>query len=161
MACNDSRDTGKTITYNNWEIVTGLDFSEMFLIRDPNGTKIPNPDFDPNEPVSELNPEEIYPPLDLNNYTGKMDIRAGNTRDSALIHTIETGGGGMTVNDPALGWVTLFIDGSVTGAEDPGIGDYASKCAYYDLFLDPNQAGMKNRRIFKGKITITEATTSV
>lgn len=167
MACNsDSLQSGKVIINNTWEIVTGLDFCEMFLIRDPTQDKIPNPDFDDTLPITDTNQPEVFPPLDLNGYTGKMDIRAGNTRDSQLIHTIETGGGGMTVNDPALGWVKLFIDGTVTGNEtgdpdNPGIGDFAGKCAFYDLILDPNQVGMPAKRIFKGSITITEATTNV
>lgn len=160
MTCPDE-EFRKTIKNDRWEIVTGLQFCERFLLRDPTQAKITNPDFDPLLPVSTCNPETIFPPLDLNNYTGKMDIRGGNTRDSELIHTIETGGAGMTINDPDIGFVTLFIDGSITGAEDPGIGDFAGQCAFYDLFLFPNQPGKKDIRLFEGAIKIIEATTNV
>lgn len=160
MSLEDNKFQG-TILITHWEIITGLDFCERFLLRDPTAAKIINPDFDPTQPTTPINSPEIFPPLDLNNYTGKMDIRTGDTRDSQLIHTIETGGGGMTMNDPSVGFVTNFIDGSLTGAE-PGIADFADVgCRFFDLILFPNQAGKKDLRLFRGEIPIIEATTDV
>jgi hypothetical protein len=151
--------------FDKWQIETGLDFEECFLIRDPTQDKIPNPDFDPDLPVDENNPEEVYPPKDLNGYSGRMDIRNGTTQDSSLIHRIESPAGGMTFNDPAVGFVKLFIDGSITGAgsndpENPtGIRDYANTCSHFDLILDSNQPGEPARRILLGDIPIIEIIT--
>ena len=160
MSVDDSK-FQDTIVISHWKIITGLDFCERFLLRDPTQPKIVNPDYDDTQPITPINSPEIFPPLDLNNYTVKMDIRTGDTRDSALIHTIETGGGGASVNDPDVGFVTMFIDGSLTGAEDTGIADFAGRCTFFDLILMPNQPGKKDIRLFKGELPIIEATTNV
>lgn len=161
MSCCDGDTGGASQNFNSWEIITGLNFIEQILIRDATQAKITNPDYDPNQPITVNNQPEVYPPLDLNGYTAKMDIRAGNTRDSDLIISLSDANTGLRLNDPSLGFITIFIDGADTGAEETGIGDYADKCVFFDLIIDPNVAGQKQRRILKGKITITESVTNV
>jgi len=167
MSCRSDETEDGAIVVDDWSIICGVDFCETFILRDPTQPKIANPDFDETLPVDECNQPEVYPLLDLSGYAGCMDIRNGTDRGSTLIHSIKSGGGGMTFNDPTTGMVKLFIDRSLTGAErasedDPkAICDYAGGCAHFDLILDPQVPGEPNFRLFLGDIPIEEPRTNV
>lgn len=159
MSCCDSElvVNGTTIVLP-LKIITGLDFCWRFQLRDPSQPKIDNPDFDDTLPVEGINTPTIYPPLDLNNYKMAMDIRAGNTADAPLIYRADTVIGNITVNDPALGWVKVFIGRADTGDEN-GIAKYAAKCATYSFIVDPNQPGVKNYELYAAPVEIKESNT--
>ena len=169
MSSNDLLDTDETVILKDITIKTGLDFCWQFQLEDPTQDPIPNPDYDSSKPVSDSNRVEIFPPLDLNNYTGVLEIRSGDTRDSTLIHRADsTVNFQLTFNDPDIGWVKVFIDRTITGEEldeedvlYPSLGNFAGRCAFYSLVLDPAAPGEKNFELFKGKVNIKEITASV
>ena len=141
------------LKYHGWEIVTGQDFREVIIIRDPSQPKISNPDY---TSCGENGPREIYPPKDLTGWDVKMDIRVGPGSSSDLIKALSVGLG-ITLGG-VDGSIELFIDNTET-AVDP-ILENAGKRGYFDLFLIP-PAPDDNIRAIYGTIPIIEATTDV
>jgi hypothetical protein len=88
-----------------------------------------------------------------------MDIRDSKSKNGNLIYTIDTTSGGMTMNDPGTGWITLFIDNTVT--KTPPISQNIGDCNYFDLFITPSGAGADIEPLFVGTITISEPITDV
>lgn len=150
------------IELNDWCIVAGKDFRKIFFLEDLTLPKIDNPDFDPDQPQRDDNPEFIFPPKDLTGWTGKMDIRTEDDFDSALIHSITTGGGGMTIGqpDPADGSVEVFIDNNVTKT-DVEILANVGEAAFFDLCLIPPTGPEDLLTVFYGRIPIFKAVTDV
>lgn len=142
--------------YDGWSIVTGQDFREKFIVRDPTQAKIANPDYNSCDPNS---PKKIYPPKDLTGWTVKMDIRAAADVSSALVKALVTGAG-ITLGSPTPtdGTVELFIDSLETKAAP--FTTYKGKNVYFDLFLiPPNPAD--NVRIIYGSMMVIGAVTDV
>jgi len=141
------------VKYDGWEIVTGQDFRQKIILRDTTKPKIKNPNYSSCNPDSK---EYIYPPKDLTDCTGKMDIRVANDSTSELIISLETGAG-MTFGspDPIDGTIELFIDNTVTAGFIPYKGR-----VYFDLFFTP-PSPQDNMRIIYGQILIIEAVTDV
>ncbi len=149
--------TTQSIEYNGWGIITGQDFHEKFIVRDPTKPKIPNPDYVAG--CCSGTPEFIYPPKDLTNVSGKMDIREKADSTSTLLKSL-TIGNGMTFGspDPLDGSVDLFIDSTETKA--PPITSYKGKTVFFDLFLlfpDPED----NIRLIFGTMPVIAAVTDV
>lgn len=146
---------------NIWEIITGQDFREMFVVQDPTLDKIPNPEYDPECPEDEItNPKEIYQPKDLTGYTAQMDFRAGDGAQYDLIKSISAGLG-ITIGqpDPVDGSVEIFIDNTETEAVP--FTDYKGQNIYADFFLlAPDAPVGDNKRLFKTTIPVKEAVTS-
>lgn len=144
------------VKYEGWSIVTGQDFHEKIVVRDPTQPKIKNPDYHSCDPSS---PEKIYPPKDLTGWQGKMDIRAEPDSSSPLLKSLENGDG-LTFGspDPTDGTIDLFIDNTET--KTTPISDYKGKRVYFDLFLIPTSP-QDNMRIIYGSIPIIGATTDV
>ncbi len=144
--------------YSGWEIVTGQDFREVFILRDPTQPQIQNPDWTPCQPVEG---KKIYPPYDLTLFNGKLDLRSGPNVTDALIKSLATGGAGMTFGqpDPVDGSVELFIDNTETKIA-PFI-DYKGKNIYYDFWLIPTTPGDDNIRVLFGTIPVIGNVTDV
>ena len=150
------------IELNDWCITAGKDFRKIFFLDDLTLPQIDNPNFDPNKPQREDNPKLIFPPKDLTGWTGKMDIREGDGFDSDLVHTIETGGGGMTIGqpDPADGSVEVFIDNNTTKTKAEILAQ-VGKTPFFDLCLVPPTAGEDLLTVFYGRIPVFKAVTNV
>lgn len=152
------------IELNDWCIVAGKDFRKVFFLEDLTLPQIENPLYDTTKPECDQpnTPRLIFPPKDLTGWTGKMDIREGEGFDTPLIHSIETGGLGMTIGsvDPANGDVELFIDNNVTKTKAEILAN-VNKDTFFDLCLIPPTVGEDLLTVFYGSIPIFKAVTDV
>jgi len=146
----------QAVRYDGWSIITGMDFREKLVIRDPTQEKISNPDYDKCDPQSQ---QKIYPPKDLTDWDAKMDIRVGNGSNTGLVKSLSVGSG-ITIGtpDPVDGTIELFIDNTET--KSAPIIDSAGKSVYFDLFLIPPTPA-DNQRVIYGSIKIIQAVTDV
>ena len=83
---------------DNWSIVTGQDFREVIVVRDPTQPKIPNPDYSRCDPNSQ---KEIYPEKDLTGYQVETDFRAAKDSSSSLVKSLSVGSG-ITITGGAI-----------------------------------------------------------
>lgn len=143
------------IEYNEWRIVTGQDFREIFHLKDPELPQVDNPDYDPKCVESPDNRKKLYQDKDLTGYSAKMDIRDNS---GTLIISLETGSG-ITLGqpNPEDGTVEIFIDNTVTKISP--ISDNIGKLKY-DLFIIP-PLPEDNKRILYGTIEVIAAITDV
>lgn len=153
----------KGLEFNDWCIIAGQDFREIFFLEDLTADQIDNPDYDPELPERDNNPRLVFPPKDLTGWTGKMDIREKDNFSSPLIISRATGGGGMTIGqpDPADGSVEIFIDNSVTKTDAQILANIGNN-AHFDLYLFPPDFPTGDaERIFWGVIPILSAITDI
>jgi hypothetical protein len=151
--------TTKAAIYNQWCIVTGVDFRKNLRRTDKSLPKIDNPNFNPDCPVSISNPRQITAPKDLTGYGAIMDIRAAEDYTSALLVTISDGLG-ITIGspDPADGTIELFIDNTVTGAAP--FTNYINQDVYFNLVLIPPASG-DLQPILRGRIKVLDSITDL
>ena len=140
--------------YNGWCIRTGADFRQRIRLSDPTQ---PNPDYPATSKFK-------YLPKPLDAFTFQMDIRTRNSKDAPLVISLTNANGGIIQAldaDADAGFLTFFIDDTVT-VDDTNPESIANQDkVFFDLFQIPTTPGADREFLFNGKIEVKHTITDV